>query len=136
MSEKIYARGNFGTIYPIRNQGASTQGMGTQQSNTCLGYSALIGDEQHPQYLQAVGTLSFKVDQGIWFQAVGCDIDVDFTLEPSDYALSKEANDQGLVHWCNTLPVKKDTIVESEIRGFSVIRATFHGRGILYMVAR
>ena len=129
-------RGNFGSYNFLLPPNGATQGLGVQQNNTPLGYASICGDTEHPGILQGTSVLAFKVDQGVWFQASGCDIDVEYTLEPWNYAVSPEANEKGLVHWCNKVAVAENTIVESDIRGFSAIKATFKGTGILYVIAR
>lgn len=130
-------RGSFGSYNYLSNHGSSTQGFGVQQQNNGpVGYVSVAGNAEAPRVIANGSILYYAVDQGVWFQAVGCDIDIEYTLEPVQYAQSEEANKNGLVHWCNKLTVTKDTIVESEIRGFSAIKATFKGNGILYVAAR
>lgn len=130
-------RGSFGSYNYLSNHGSSTQGFGIQQQNNGpVGYVAAAGCPERPCVISNGSVLYYAVDQGVWFQAVGCDIDIEYTLEPVQYAQSEEANEKGLIHWCNKVTVKKDTIVESEIRGFSAIKATFSGTGILYIAAR
>lgn len=130
---RLGIHGNYG--YEGWKTGVATQGFGTQQHIGSTGYVSCTGNKESKTFA-ADSILMFKVDQGLWFQAVGCDIDVEFTLEQCAYATSKEANDKGLVHWCNKVTVSKDTIVESPIFGFSAIKVTFKGNGIFYAVAR
>ena len=130
-------RGSFGSYNYFLNHGSSTQGFGIQQQNNGpVGYLSVAGDSEKPKIIPNSGVLYYAIDQGIWFQAVGCDIDIEYTLEPVQYAQSEEANENNLVHWCNKLTVAKDTIVESDLRGFSAIKATFKDKGILYVLAR
>ena len=130
-------RGSFGSYNYLSNHDSSTQGFGIQQQNNGpVGYVSVAGNTETPRVIANGSILYYTVDQGLWFQAVGCDIDVEYTLEPAQYAQSEDANEHGLVHWCNKVTVAKDTIVESDIRGFSAIKATFKGNGILYVAAR
>lgn len=130
-------RGSFGSYNYRPVEGSSTQGFGVaQQNNGPVGFVSAAGTPEKPCVIANISILNYAVDQGVWFQAVGCDIDIEYTLEPVQYALSEDANENNLVHWCNKVTVAKDTIVESEIRGFSAVKATFKGTGILYMVAR
>ena len=126
-------RGNYGAYY--RNSNA-TQGIGKQQRNRAVGNVSVIAQEAGEFYVSASSIMCLKYDQGGCLQATGSDVEVSFTCEPADFATDKQANEKGLVHWCNTLTVKTDTIEAFPIPAFSALKAKFSAPGILYIVTR
>ena len=134
MEKRVNFHGNYG--YEGWKTGIATQGFGKQQHITATGHISYAGNPDKPAIIAADSILMFKMDQGLWFQAVGCDMDVEFTLENVAYATDKSANKQNLIHWCNKVTIPKNTVIESPFFGFSAIKVTFKGTGIFYAVGR
>lgn len=128
--------GNFGYAGRGINDGGSTQGFGIQTAQQATGYVSVAGKAGESKYIPANAVLTFAIDQGVWFQAVGSAVDVEFTLEPQNYAMSEEANKNNLVHWCNKQTVSPDTIVPADIYAFSALKVTFTADGIFYVCVR
>ena len=127
-------RGNYGFAGRQFNPSA-TQGFGKQANNSVVSNLSIAGNNESV-YVQASGILCLKYDQGMSFQAVGCDIDIEYTNENWNFACSAEANEKGAVHWCNKVTVSKDTIVVNAIPAFCALKITFKGQGICYLAAR
>lgn len=127
--------GNYGYAGNHRETSMASSGMGIQASNQCGGFLAITGKAGESKYVQAGSIFCFKTDQGFWVQAVGSDVDLEYTLEPWSLACSPSANKAGLVHWCSKLSVKANTIEQSSILA-SAMKVTFKEDGIFYMYAR
>lgn len=113
----------------------SVQGFGKQAHNSIVANLSITGSNESV-YVQATSLLCLLYDQGMSMQAVGCDIDIEYTNENWDFACSKEANDRGAVHWCNKVTVKQNTIEVNQIPAFCALKITFNGTGICYLAAR
>ena len=119
----------------LGNQLKSMQGFGKQSHNSVVSNLSITGSN-NSVYIQATSLLCLKYDQGMTMQAVGCDIDIEYTNENWDFACSEEANAKGAVHWCNKLTVKQDTIEINQVPAFCALKITFNGTGICYLAAR
>lgn len=128
--------GNYGYEGHGLSKGGATQGFGTQVNNSIVANLSIAGSADKVVYIPATAILSLKYDQGLSFQAVGCDVEVSYTNENWNYACSQQANESNLIHWCNTLTVKQGTIQPSELLAFCALRLVFKGTGILYLAAR
>lgn len=129
-------RGNHGYAgRQLNGHFRSTQGFGRQSSNSVVSNVSIAGSNESI-YLQASSLLVLSYDQGMTIQAVGCDIDIEYTNENWEFACSEEANANNSVHWCNKLSVKQNTMEVNSIPAFTALKITFNGTGICYLAAR
>lgn len=136
MTKYDNARGNFGPVYPRIGKITSTHGIGKQQTIQPNGFCSCAGKKGEVKYLPCNSILISKVDQGVWMQAVGASIDVEYTLEPASMSIDEEINKNNGVHWCNKQTLTPGKIDPADIFGFSAIKLTFSGDAIFYAVTR
>ena len=131
MNEVKNFRGNYGSHF--YHLGTATQGVGSAQHLNPMGWCSCHGE--NTSFVIPGGYITAtKEDQGTWFQAVGCEITIEFTLESVPYSVQESRAES--MHWCNAMTLTPGTIIESPIKAFSAIRITFNGRGIFYAAAR
>ena len=128
-------RGNYGFAGRQLGHLQSSQGFGKQANASIVSNLSIAGNNES-FYIPANSILAFCYDQGMTFQAVGCDVDIEYTNENWNFACSEEANQKGGVHWCNKLTVSKDTIEVNKVPAFNALKITFNGQGICYLAAR